>query len=237
MSAILGIETSTMTASVAALVDGSLVACRDGGVDSHSGELLHLIDAVLGEAGVALGELDTIAIGAGPGSFTGLRIGMATAKGLCFATGVSLTPVSSLAALALDGADADGSRDALVVPVMDARRREVFAGFYRLAEGRAALLAPERVLAPAALPEVIAELADDAPVRLCGDGFARYRALLEAAGVAIEGARTTPSGGAVARLATGCEPVDLLAAAPAYLRKAEAEIKFPDGNTGGTFSR
>ena len=148
MSTILAIESSTLTASVALWVNDRLVAERESGVNTHSEVLLALIDECLKEGGLRLPDMSTIAIGAGPGSFTGLRIGMATVKGLCFASGISMTPVSSLHALALDISPSTSIGD-LVVPVLDARRKEVFVGFYRHQAKGLQEVAPEKVIPPA----------------------------------------------------------------------------------------
>src|SRR6266545_2870940 len=102
--AILALETSTFTASVALLAGDRLITRERGPEGTHSSDLFALLDQVLREGGVRLTELAGIAVGAGPGSFTGLRIAMATAKGLAFAAGKPLWAVSSLAALALDAA-------------------------------------------------------------------------------------------------------------------------------------
>jgi len=261
---LLAIDTSTLMASVAVAEatadDGSaaslrVLAWRESDVDTHSDRLLPLIDAALGEAGVALAEVDEIAVGAGPGSFTGLRIGMATAKGLAFAAEKPLRAVSSLAALAMDvacppaggastSAAAAATRDTLLVPVLDARRHEVFAGFYRIAEEAPALqpVAPERVIPPAKLREVIESLAAraDAPSRvvLFGDAVGAYGDELASSGRLEHDARTTPSAVSVARLTVFADdlPDVLVSGAPVYIRPSEAEIKFPRGNPGGTFS-
>lgn len=236
MSAILAVESSTLTASVAVLVDDQLVIERESGVNTHSEALLTLIDECLVHAGLALADLSTIAVGAGPGSFTGLRIGMATVKGLCFAANVPLTPVSSLAALALD-CRAQGSTEELVVSVLDARRKEIFVGFFRDdAKSRLRPQAAERVIAPTALAGLVAEHPGQSVV-LCGDGACKYDELLSGIGRIDREGRLTPSAGSAARLAQHMPAADLLAAAaPTYVRLPEAEIKFPDGNPGGTFS-
>lgn len=134
---ILGLDTATLTASVA-IVDETGHALGDGArtTAGRSADLLVAIDDVCRAAGVAPRELTAIAVGAGPGSFTGLRIGMATAKGIAFAAARPLWAVSSLAAVA--------HGYPLVVAALDARRGEVYAGCYRDGE----LLAPERTVAP-----------------------------------------------------------------------------------------
>ena len=234
---LLALETSTMTASVA-VQGGRTAVAFDEAVGSHSDDLLALIDRALGEAGLALAELDAVAVGAGPGSFTGLRIGMATAKGLCFAAGRPLWAVSSLAALALDAAGAAGAAagGALLVPVLDARRGEVFAGFYRADGGRVIALAEEQVVPAADLAARIAEVRGAASLGatlLAGDALAVHGDALAAAGTPVAGARATPSASSVAQLAIAGDRVDALrAGTPVYIRPSEAEVKFPDGNPG-----
>lgn len=238
---ILAVDTSTLTGSVA-VVRGEpgdapeLLASRDDAVSTHSDILLPLVADVLAAAGLAVADLGAIAVGAGPGSFTGLRIGMATAKGLAFAAGVPLWAVSSLAALAQDGIDRAGT--SLIVPAIDARRDEIYAGFYRATGGIAHCVGDERVLAPADLGGVIAEFDDSTAVTFVGDGAVAFADVLGAFGTVAEGVRTTPSALSIARLALATPQTDALTAgAPTYIRKSEAELKFPKGNPGGTFSK
>jgi tRNA threonylcarbamoyladenosine biosynthesis protein TsaB len=247
---ILAIDTSTLETSVAVVAGTAaaprVLAASDTQARDHSSSVLQLVERMLATASLGLADLDGLAIGAGPGSFTGLRIGMSTAKGLAFATGKPLWAVSSLAALALDVGHLDGvDPGAVVVPLIDARRGEVFAGFYRLAGGTAQALAEERVLAPEALSDAIAEVARAARatrVLALGDGLDAYADVLAAALRGqierVPGSRSTPSAVAVARLAmSGGVPDVAATGAPVYIRPSEAEIKFPAGNPGGTFSR
>lgn len=115
---LLALDTSTRSATVALTIGDEIAAERQREVTTHSEGLLALIDDVLRDGGVPVGDLDGIVCGSGPGSFTGLRIGMATAKGLCFATGKRLYCVESMTALAL------GARDLapLTLTVLDAGR-------------------------------------------------------------------------------------------------------------------
>ncbi len=235
MSAILAVETSTLTASVAILVDGKIAIEKQSGVNSHAELLLPLIDECLKASGLALSELETIAVGAGPGSFTGLRIGMATVKGLCLAAGRPLTPVSSLAALAFDFREE--APNTLLVPVLDARRKEIYAGFFRRDGESLRSEGEEKVLPPEELVELVASYQADS-ILLCGDGATKYQELLSAIAPIDIGAQQIPSAAAVARLAQHMSPAEGIAsAAPTYVRLPEAQIKFPDGNPGGTFSQ
>lgn len=205
---VLGLDTSTLTSGIAVLVDGKVVAEARHDASAHKSDLLVAIDDVCKRAGVAPMELDAIAVGAGPGSFTGLRIGMATAKGIAFAAGKPLWAVSSLAALAW-------GHPGFVVAVLDARKREVYAGCYR--DG--ALVDVERVLPPDAVGPWATELAPDQLITYVGDMLAPET--------------TTPSGAAVAALALAGSRVDVVTeAAPSYIRKAEAEVMYPDGVPG-----
>src|SRR6185295_19117385 len=187
----------------------------------------------------APGALDAVAIGAGPGSFTGLRIGMATAKGIAFAADRPLWAVSSLAALADDAlvelADQQlrAHADGIVCAALDARRGEVFAGCFR--HGQA--LAAERVMPPGELAPWIAELAaaaGDAPaVSLAGDAIDAHPALAPLTAAHTWLAARTPSGRAVARLALAGARVDITrGGAPTYIRPSEAEVLYPDGVPG-----
>jgi tRNA threonylcarbamoyladenosine biosynthesis protein TsaB len=240
---ILALDTSTRTASVAVL-GGAREVEIDHAVGSHSDDLIALIDRALADAGLRLAELDAVAVGAGPGSFTGLRIAMATGKGLCFASGLPLWPVSSLAALALDGVDnlaaADPPEDAagaLFVPLLDARRDEVFVGLYR-AEGAGVIaIAPDAVLPVAELARAVADALSrtgSSRAILLGDAQDNHATALAAAGELVTGARSTPSARSIGRLAALGEHADALrSGTPVYIRPSEAEVKFPDGNPGG----
>jgi tRNA threonylcarbamoyladenosine biosynthesis protein TsaB len=219
---VLGLDTATTTASIA-LVDearGVLAELRHD-TSGRKTDLLVAIDATCRRAGITATALDAIAVGAGPGSFTGLRIGMATAKGIAFAAQRPLWTVSSLAALAHEAA----SPGAVVVAALDARRGELFAGAYR--DG--ALLAPERTIAPGELATWAGALGAQT---FAGDALAAHRdalAALAAAWRPIE----TPSGAAVAQLALAGPRTDvLLGGGPTYVRPSEAEVKYPDGVPG-----
>jgi len=149
---ILAFDTATDVATSALVDDGEVLGERT----SRAVTLLEDVDALLRQAGTQTRDLDALAVGIGPGSFTGVRIGLATARGLAFALGIPVAGVSTLEALE---AGAPGA-----LPVIDARRREVFV--------------PGGVFVPADV--------DVVEGRLCvGSGAVRYRGVLEALGAAI----------------------------------------------------
>ncbi len=142
---LLAFDTATGLCTVALSLDGRVLE-RSEHHSRHSEHLLPMIDALLAESGLKLSQLDAIAFGRGPGSFTGLRIGAGVAQGLAFAAGLPVVPVSSLAALA-QGADADR-----VLAAFDARMQQLYWGVYRrAAHGRVEPLQAETVAHPAAV--------------------------------------------------------------------------------------
>jgi tRNA threonylcarbamoyl adenosine modification protein YeaZ len=192
---ILAFDTATDVATIALVRDGEVLGERA----SRAVRVLEDANAVLAAAVVGASELDGIAVGTGPGSYTGLRIGLVTARTLSFSLGIPVAGVSTLAALAA------GAPEAL--PVIDARRGEVFT----LAAGEPACIRPE-------------ELEIEPRTTLVGDGAVRYRTLFEGAG-----ARVPPDDDPVqvpwarlhAALARDFRPAD--AVEPIYLRAPDAE--------------
>jgi tRNA threonylcarbamoyladenosine biosynthesis protein TsaB len=220
---LLALEPATAALSVALLRGEKLIDEELAPAGPAATTLLPVVDRLLNRAGVALGELEAFAISVGPGSFTSLRVGIATVKGLAFESGLPIAPVSTLAALAL----AAGSTDRLVVPMLDARRGEIYAAAYAGAPGRELVL-PEGVYTPEALSARI-----KAPCVLVGDGADLCgEAIVAALGEGVEVLRP-PEGNARARH-VGALGVEQLARGawvgaaqlvPHYLRRAEAEVK------------
>jgi tRNA threonylcarbamoyladenosine biosynthesis protein TsaB len=221
---VLGIETATWTASVGVIDGGQALAERTRrAAGSHAVSLIPLIDEVLAAAGTPLSAIHLIAVSIGPGSFTGLRIGLSIAKGLALAASKPVVGVPTLTAMA----HAAGPRDGvLLCPVLDARKREVYAAqFARSAEGLEPLWEPA-VLTPEALAERLRP-----PCLVFGDGVDEYEPTLRrCCGDGIELLRSSqlaPSALAVAALAgarflrRGGDDVARLE--PAYLRLPEAE--------------
>jgi tRNA threonylcarbamoyladenosine biosynthesis protein TsaB len=188
---ILAFDTATDVATSALVSDGEVLGERT----SRAVTLLEDVDALLRQAGTHTGDIEALAVGIGPGSFTGVRIGLATARGLALALEVPVAGVSTLEALA---AGAPGA-----VPVIDARRREVFV--------------PGRVVAPADV--------DVEPGRLyVGSGAVRYRQIFEAAGADVPpdaDERHIPRARFHAELARDFGPAEAIE--PLYLRLPDAD--------------
>jgi tRNA threonylcarbamoyladenosine biosynthesis protein TsaB len=189
---ILALDTSTDTLSVAC-GDGATFAVREERAGpAHAERVLPRVREVLAECGYALGALDAIAFGSGPGAFTGVRIACGIAQGLGLGSGVPLVPVGTLDALAQEAWRAHGAT--VVVACLDARMREVYAASY-VRDGEAwrqvhapAVSAPDSVIA-------------DAGAFGAGDGFAVYPALAARLGLARHDAALRPTARAVGELA------------------------------------
>jgi tRNA threonylcarbamoyladenosine biosynthesis protein TsaB len=164
---ILALETSTEACSVALWTDGTVTERFEPG-SRHSDRILPMTQEVLAEGGMTLTQLDAVAFGRGPGSFTGLRIGAGVAQGLAFGADVPVVPVSSLAALA------QGVEAPRVLAAFDARMHQLYWGAYaRNARGRVEPVGEEKVLAPRDVPVP----ADDGWIG-AGSGWDHYAALL-----------------------------------------------------------
>jgi tRNA threonylcarbamoyl adenosine modification protein YeaZ len=191
---ILAFDTATDLATSALVDDGEVLGERT----SRAVTLLEDVDALLRQAGARTGDLQGLAVGTGPGSFTGLRVGLATARGLALSLGLPVAGVSTLDALE---AGAPGA-----LPVIDARRGEVFV-----------LQGEPRVLAPQ-------DLQLDGGTACVGDGAVRYRAVLEAKGADIPPDRVerhVPRARFHAQLASDFGPAELVE--PMYLRVPDAD--------------
>ena len=216
---ILGFDTSTAVSTAAVLLpDGQRIesappAERLAQRPAHAAELLPAVHDVLERAGVGFGDLDAIAVGRGPGTFTGLRIGVATARALAKANGLPVRGVSSLAALAA------GIGEPARLPLIDAKRGEVYAALFEGDDERWPPFA-----APVA--DVVERLAEAGATPLAaGDGSLRFRDELEAAGVAVA-PRESPlhvvSAGHLCRLALDVPDAAPEQVLPDYLREPDA---------------
>ena len=203
--------------------DGRVVEARDdpppGSRGDHAARLLVLVEQALAQAGVGWGAVERIAVGVGPGGFTGLRIGVATARALAQGHALPLVPVGSLEALAL-AAGGEGA----VAAVLDARRGEVFAGVWEGGRERSAPAA----LAPEALARRLARMGET--VRAVGDGAVRFRAELEATGVTVpaDGASVHRiSAAPLCRLGAVAQPAQRDRLLPDYRREPDAKPPQP----------
>jgi len=219
---ILAADTTTAINTVAVCEDGRVLAETVSACGrAHAERLLATVDWVLAEAGIGLGDLDGLAISIGPGSFTGLRVGAATWKGLALAQGLPLVPVPTLDAMTRLGA----FRDVEVCPLLDARMGEVFGAVYRF-EGAARTKLTEDRVCPV---EAILEASSDGAVFL-GDGATAYRDRIlarrpEAAFVAPWCAvpRASAVAAEAAVLIEQGVSTDAAQVSPVYLRKSQAE--------------
>jgi tRNA threonylcarbamoyladenosine biosynthesis protein TsaB len=227
---VLALDSSTRSCSVAVAIDGraasevSTVSNR-----THSLHLMGMVRDALELAEVGLKEIDGFAVTIGPGSFTGLRIGISTAKGLAFAAGKPCVGVSSLEALA----SACLPWPERICVLMDARKGEVYTAVYQESDGRLERIGDERVLAPEAILRTIAS-----PHLFVGEAVPLYEKQIRA--VAGQNARWAPrdrrfpKASTVAWLALDrlagatADGVELLA--PRYIRQSDAElsIRAPD---------
>jgi len=216
---VLALDTSAAVA--VALVDdaGSVLAARAVDVDRHHAELLApMVEGVLAEAGVDRRALTAVVAGTGPAPFTGLRVGLVTARTLALALGVPVLGVPSLDALA---ASASRTRPAgtHVLVATDARRREVYSAVYRVdGPGAVTVLDAPRVGAPA---DAVAALDVTGPVVVVGRGAALYADAF--AGLVADASVTVPDAAELARLAVARRAAgEELDTAPLYLRRPDA---------------
>jgi len=221
---LLALETAGRTPSAAVLRGDALLALERG-PSGHTGAeaLLPCIDAVLTEAGVTLEQLEAYAVAVGPGSFTGLRVGVATLKGLAFGSALPVAPVSTLAALAAGAPPGEGP----VAAVLDARRGELYAALFDREDGPPRPRPPgEAVLTPEQLAERLPEkcmlVGDGVP--LCGEALARRIGPGLALGPADDAGAESVGRLGLHVLRQG-EATTAEQLTPRYIRRAQAEVE------------
>ncbi len=225
---ILALETAAKAVSAAITEDGKVLAAgyQDTGL-THSRTLMPIVECLFKNTGLSVADLDAIAVSAGPGSFTGVRIGVSAAKGLAFAGDKPAVAVSTLAALARNVSFGDG----IIVCAMDARRQQVYNALFEARDGALTRLTPDRAIS---LTDLAEELRNDPrPKTVLGDGGDMCAAFLEEAGVpcrlapahlvkenavsvALEAEDIAKNGGLVSAQEL----------APVYLRPPQAELLF-----------
>jgi len=227
---ILSIDTTVIAGSVA-LSEGPTLVVQEqqGETGTHAERLMESIDHMLGLAGWASDEIQAVACAVGPGSFTGLRIGLAVAKGIAYSLGIPIAGASSLTSLAMGCAGADGT----VLALIDARRGEIYAAALRVdAAGRMERVTEEFVAPPEAVVERFRSI--DGRLIMAGDGALAYEGILRrglgdradlAPGPAVRPQALSLALLTHERLARG-ESDELASLAPNYIRRSDAEIGF-----------
>ncbi len=252
---VLGFDTATPASAIGLrLSDASTVQARDdpapGERPGHATRLLPLAAKLLSQAGLAWGDLERIAVGIGPGTFTGLRIGVASARGLAQSLGIELVGVSSLRALAQVAVGrVDGDQG--VLTAIDARRGEIFAAAYIPADGAAIdceRSSPRELVAPRALaPDDLCHILEQAMTGesvtrwiAVGNGATLYREKFEGLGVQLppdDSQLHMLSGGAICEIAASSVTGTIDVVLPNYCRRPDAEIsleraRMPQGVKG-----
>ncbi|HET7698440.1 MAG TPA: tRNA (adenosine(37)-N6)-threonylcarbamoyltransferase complex dimerization subunit type 1 TsaB [Vicinamibacterales bacterium] len=230
---ILALDTSSAAGSAAIVRDGALAIEREGDPSRTHGQRLPLeLMAILNEAHVALAEVDAFAVVTGPGSFTGLRVGIATIQGLALARGRRVAPVSAFEALVFPAAGGSGvsgleAGESCRAVWIDAHRREVFAALYA-SDGRTVLEPPTSLSPEATIENWIGRIETGARVHFAGDGAVRYADVIRAGlgeRAVIPGA-VPPLAGA-AGLIAAADPARAVAPhalVPLYVRRSDAEL-------------
>lgn len=223
----LAIDTTAREVAVAVL-DGDRVLAEACASAARTGSevLMPLAEAVLRAAGKSMQSIDLLSVAVGPGSFTGVRVGVALAKGLGFGRDLLASPVSTTEALAENLFPLDG----IYCPVMDARRGEVYNALFRACDGRLLRLTPDRAISPEVLAKELIEKYGEEPILLAGDGCYVAEPILSAHGVRlglVPPSLRQHSAVSVARVGKRMQAdglsvsPDLLA--PTYLREAQAD--------------
>ena len=164
---ILAIDTSTASGSIALLEDNQLIAETTTHIQkTHAERLLPSIKNLFDTIGARIEEVDGFALTTGPGSFTGLRIGLSTIKGLAWSLNKPVVGVSTLEAMAMNIPYADKP----ICPVLDARKKEVYAGIYKFQDAECSCIMPDTAISPTALIERIQE-----PTIFIGDGIQVFK--------------------------------------------------------------
>ena len=226
---ILALESSAKPASVAVCDDGALIGqyFQNSGL-THSRTLLLMAQSLLKNLGLTIAQIEMVAVARGPGSFTGVRIGVSAAKGLAWGSGIAACGVSTLEAMA----NQTPEEGAVLCPVMDARRSQVYNALFKWRDGSLARLNEDRAIS---LEDLAADLKSRSePVLLVGDGADMSYSFLSVSGISC---RVAPNlmrwqtAYGVALAAMQSEPVRAIELEPVYLRPSQAERSLRDHNS------
>lgn len=226
---ILAVDTATENCSVALKIGDEVIARCEYAPREHTIKVLPMVDAVLAEAGLRLKDMDALAFGQGPGSFTGVRIGIGIAQGLAFGADLPMVGISTLAAMAQGQYRASGAQQ--VLSAIDARMGEVYWGQYqRLDNGDWQVSGQEHVITPEKVSEII--VPSDAIWTTCGTGWQTYADMAAALPLNTEqGEVLYPEAQDMAHLAAFAlargESVAAETASPVYLRDTVTWKKLP----------
>ncbi|MEJ5300721.1 MAG: tRNA (adenosine(37)-N6)-threonylcarbamoyltransferase complex dimerization subunit type 1 TsaB [Thermodesulforhabdaceae bacterium] len=228
---LLAVDTSTWVESVAVLDNGDLLAEKVVLVrETHNRRLLETIDKTISDAGISLKDIDLFAVGVGPGSFTGIRIGITTVKALAWSLNKPIIGISSLDALATLFSFVQG----YVCPMIDARKREVYYALYE-ADGSGRLR--RESFYKVATPRIVAQEITEKGIKkvfFCGDGWRIYKdyflqflncTIIDPPGVFNSVKASFIGASAWQSLVSGVSPSSSFELVPIYVRPSEAELK------------
>ncbi len=236
----LGVDTSSVHASVAIVDNGRVLSetCHRprasdspgavGTKSNHAEILISLIETSLREAAISLGDIGGFGVAIGPGSFTGLRIGLSTVKGLTYASGTQIVGVSTLHAYAARIGDFSG----IICAILDARKKEVYAAVFRRLEGALVRLNDDAVMPLERLKQQLDDLPEEEPILVTGSGVGQYgEALADSLGSRIRLCDDAVMPTVAAAVAILCEAQSTngkipiaVSMVPRYLRSPEAEL-------------
>lgn len=221
----LGIDSSAVSvgAAVCDISDSDVRIIADGFINNritHSQTLMPLVQSLLDNSGMKLADMDVFAVSAGPGSFTGLRIGVSAVKGMAYALGKPCREVSTLSAMSHD----PGLCDGIICAVMDARCNQVYNALFEAKDGKVTRLCEDRALM---IPELKAELDEkyaDRSIILFGDGAELCYGKFGGGNIVLSPApQRYQNGIGVCLAAAECEDISAAALMPKYLRLPQAE--------------
>jgi tRNA threonylcarbamoyladenosine biosynthesis protein TsaB len=229
---ILAIETATDACSAALLHADHLYSRFEITPKEHTQRILPMVRALLNEAHLSLEALDAIAVGRGPGSFTGVRIAMSVAQGLGFGLNIPLFPISTLEALALqmcEEIETEKAQDCLIVPAIDARMHEIYGAIFKPTPLQGVCMVhPEAVFSPESFTRILAEYSSKW-IMAIGSGWAEYSAQMMQQPLKVHVfSKSAPDARHIAKLAQkqiqdGQKGISALQARPTYLRDKVAE--------------